>query len=180
VHRLVENNIIIISGIEMRRQLTLFIGEAEGKSIEKIRKKYNPRQYDLIQSHVTLCREDEIEDFDRVLANLTALNAKAITIRFEQATRIGNGDGVLLPASEGNEEFHELRKQILKGLSGSLRHVAPHITLMHPRNSICTDEIFEQIQNARLPTELQFNTISLIGQINGGKWKIIKIFKLSE
>ena len=45
----------------VRRQLTLFLTE-QNQIIEEIRATYNPKQFELIKAHVTLCREDEIED----------------------------------------------------------------------------------------------------------------------
>jgi hypothetical protein len=41
---------------------------------------------------------------------------------------------------------------------------------MHPRNATCTDEILSLIQKIPLPTKLNFDTVSLIEQIDGGKW----------
>ena len=43
-----------------RRQLTLFVEPPENLIIEEIRRRYNPIQFELINCHVTLCREDEI------------------------------------------------------------------------------------------------------------------------
>ncbi|NMR33228.1 hypothetical protein HIO71_03290 [Chryseobacterium aquaticum] len=45
-----------------RRQLTLFLDDHYSTEIETIRRKYNPVQYKSIKSHVTLCREDELEN----------------------------------------------------------------------------------------------------------------------
>lgn len=83
-----------------RQQLTLFINKPDATAIEAIREKYNPRQYELIDSHVTLCREDEIPDLDRILENLARLDQKALTIHFNPVTRFDHGNGVLLPARE--------------------------------------------------------------------------------
>jgi len=54
----------------------------------------------------------------------------------------------------------------------------PHITIMHPRNSICNDEIFEQIKKQEFPTELEFKKISLIEQRSGEKWNVTKEFNI--
>ncbi|MBS1919683.1 MAG: hypothetical protein JST17_05495 [Bacteroidetes bacterium] len=69
---------------------------------------------------------------------------------------------------------------MLTGLRIAVRHQKPHITLMHPGNSNCTNEIFVEIQKSKLPELLPFNKISLIEQIGGGQWQILKTFKLSE
>lgn len=163
-----------------RQQLTLFVNQKDAAGIESIRKKFNPIQQQLIDSHVTLCREDEIANIDKVLDNLQNLDIPAITIQFEQVTRFHNNKGVLLPASGDNEQFHQLRKKILAPLQMPVRRHEPHITLMHPRNSNCTDEIFEEIRSVNLPASLQFDTISLIEQIDGGQWQIKNIFNLKS
>ena len=48
----------------MRRQLTLFVKKEDAETIEQIRQAFNPRQFELIKSHVTLCREDEIQNLE--------------------------------------------------------------------------------------------------------------------
>ena len=37
-----------------RKQLTLFLDEDKAQSIESIRQRFNPKQYKLIKSHITL------------------------------------------------------------------------------------------------------------------------------
>jgi hypothetical protein len=59
---------------QKRIQLTLFAEENKSGVIEKIREAFNPQQYELIKAHVTLCREDELEQLDKVLANLETLH----------------------------------------------------------------------------------------------------------
>ena len=164
----------------IRRQLTLFVDRKDAASIENIRKIFNPAQFRLIDSHVTLCREDEIENIAAVLDNLQQLDMPKITIQFGMATRFGNDKGVLLPALGDNEQFHRLRLKVLEGLGLTVRRHEPHITLMHPRNSTCTDEIFRIIQEAKLPTHLTFDKIYLIEQVDGGQWQILKIYKLND
>lgn len=164
----------------VRRQLTLFVYKADSKNIEAIRSTYNPLQRQLIDSHVTLCREDEIRNLEKVIDNLNQLNQQAITISFGQVTRFDNGKGVLIPAMGNNESFYKLRQQVLAGLNDDPGRQEPHITLMHPRNSTCTDNIFELIQQVNLPAKLQFKTISLIAQVNGGKWETLRTYDLAD
>lgn len=164
----------------IRQQLTLFVNNEDAIEMEIIRKKFNPRQQQLIDAHVTLCREDEIATIEKVLENLQNLDTPPITIQFGQATRFDNHKGVLLPASGDNEQFHQLREKILMGLNMPVRRHEPHITLMHPRNSTCTHEIFEEIQSVSLPTSLTFNTVTLIEQTDGGQWQIINRFNFKS
>lgn len=164
----------------IRHQLTLFVDKKYASEIESIRKKYNPRQQQLIDGHVTLCREDEIAHIDKVLACLQNLETSTITIQFGKATRFHNNKGVLLPAFGDNEQFHQLRETILIALNMPVHRHEPHITLMHPRNSNCTDEIFEEIQTVNLPISLKFDTVSLIEQIDEGQWQIVNRFNLKS
>lgn len=162
----------------IRQQLTLFLDKKDAIEIESIRRRYNPKQQQLIDSHVTLCREDESANINEILDNLHKLDISIITIQFGPVIRFDNNRGVLLPASGENEEFHELRKKILGVSNGLIRRHEPHITLMHPRNSNCTDKDFETIKSFNLPKNLKFHHVSLIEQIDGGKWQIINKFNL--
>jgi hypothetical protein len=154
------------------------VNKHEAKEIEHIRKQFNPIQQQLIACHVTLCREEEIEDINRVLHNLQALDISGITMRFAPAARFADGKGVWLPAAGDNEEFHQLRLEIMGGSEKALGRPEPHITLMHPRNSTYTEEIFRLIQKADLPTLLSFDEVSLIEQVNGEPWETLRRYKL--
>jgi 2'-5' RNA ligase len=164
----------------IRRQLTLFVDPKDAKTIEQVRQQFNPKQFELIKSHVTLCREDEIQNLEHIIRNLHSLTAQEIVIEFGKAIRFDNGNGLFLPASTNNAGFHALRRQALCGLNYSVSNHEPHITLMHPRNSTCTDEIFQKIEKVILPTQLKFKIISLIEQEDGGQWKILQEFELRE
>lgn len=161
-----------------RKQLTLFLNPIESKEIESFRKEFNPKQFELIRAHVTLCREDEIEDYDKILSNLEALNHPQIEILFDNIFRFDNEKGILIQPSKTSKQFEFLRSEILKGIIKNPRIHMPHITLMHPRNSTCTSEIFEFIQTNFSPRQFTFDTISLIEQINNEKWNTISEFKL--
>ena len=161
---------------KLRRQLTLFLDPRYADNIERVRQTFNPAQFRLIKSHVTLCREDELQDLAIVISNLEKLKEINILIEFGEVHRTGDGKGVLLPGKGKSIGFHELRKQVLKGLNIDAQRQNPHITLMHPRNSTCTDDIFKVIQKIEFPTQLEFHRISLIGQINGGPWEVLREF----
>ncbi len=164
--------------LSKRKQLTLFINENDSKEIESIRCKYNPAQYNLIKSHITLCREDEMEDFEKVIENLNTLHFHSITFHFTKPLRFSDGCGVMLPGANKNVAFDKLRKTILYGTVKHPQKQHPHITLMHPRNSFCTDDIFTEIEKISLPNIFSFTTIHLIEEGNGGKWELAKAFKI--
>lgn len=164
----------------IRRQLTLFIEPEEAETIEKIRQAFNPKQFELIKAHVTLCREDEIQNLEKVKSNLHFLTLTDVVIKFAKVARFDNGKGLFLPATTDNEDFDNLRKQILSGVIDNPRKQKAHITLMHPRNSTCTESVFKQIEAINLPKKLNFKKISLIEQIDGGQWKILQEYNLSD
>ena len=163
----------------IRKPLTLFVKQKDAETIEQVRKMFNPRQFELIKTHVTLCREDEIENLEQVITNLSLLTQTEIVIEFGKIVRFDNGKGLLLPATTDNIEFQKLRKQALVGLDDNPRKQEPHITLMHPRNSTCTDNIFAQIEKVNFPTKLKFKRISLIEQENGGQWRVLQEFEFN-
>lgn len=161
-----------------RKQLTLFLDEKESISIEEIRKEYNSKQYELIKSHITLCREDEIEDLEIILNNLRNLNIENFELDLEQVKRTSDGKGVLIPVIDKKKTFQNLRKSVLNSINKNPRNSEPHITLMHPRNSTCEDYMFEKIKNITLPEKVKIGKISLIEQEIEKEWKVIKEYKL--
>ncbi len=166
--------------MSQRLQLTLFVPPQQAACIETIRQAVNPLQYALIKSHLTLCREDELEPLDTALRNLQQVKHPSITIGFGPAIRFAEGKGILLPAIEGLPSFQVLRKAILKNIADNPRLHQAHITLLHPRNATCTDAIFAKVQQASLPMQIQFDTISLIEQIDGGAWTVLEQFVLDK
>lgn len=164
----------------IRKQLTLFVDPKDAETIERVRQEFNPVQFELIKSHVTLCREDEIQDLEQVLSNLHSLALEEIVIEFGKAKRFDNGKGLFLPATTNNAGFQELRRQVLSGANVHPGKQEAHITLMHPRNSTCTDVIFQQVERLNLPKQLTFKKKSLIEQEDGGTWKILKEFELRK
>lgn len=159
-----------------RRQLTLFVDEKYSGEMENVRKKYNPVQFGLIKAHVTLCREDELENISPVMTRLKLLKSRLVTLHFGKAERFAGGKGVLLPVLNDQAEYHNLRKEVLE--NSGIRFPEPHITLMHPGNSTCTNEIFSEIQKLEFPPSIIFSKISVIEQTNGERWKITDEFEL--
>lgn len=163
-----------------RKQLTLFVPKPQATALEALRARYNPLQKALIDSHVTLCREDELQELETLLQRLRELTLPTLSISFGPVARFENGEGVWLPASGNLELYYELRARILGEEAASRKRPLPHITLMHPRNSTCSDAIFEHFKQAELPGAIVFSAITLIEQVNGGPWSILEEFPLSE
>jgi hypothetical protein len=163
-----------------RTQLTLFADPDEAAAIERLRAEHDPVQHGLIACHVTLCREDELVELERVTENLRTGGGglARIALDFGPARRFSEGKGVLSPAIGDTRAFHDLRAAVLRGAVTELRTLEPHITLMHPRNSTCTDAAFAAIARAALPARLSFAAISVIEQIDGGRWETLAAFAL--
>lgn len=160
----------------IRRQLSLFIPSEQAIPIEAFRHTYNPAQHQLIPVHVTLCREDELIDWPIIASNLRHHPFSPIVLEFRSPRRFSGGKGLSMEPANTYETFTQLRKRVLRGAISQPRDHVPHITLIHPRNGICTDEIWMEIQDIQLPTTFSFPSISLIEQINGGKWKVLEVF----
>ena len=162
--------------MKTRQQLTLFLRD-KSDMIERLRHKYNPIQYDLIPAHVTLCREDEIIDIGKVIENLKSINnSLPIKIKFSVVKRFCKNKGLYLPASVENTTFKELRRRVLTDIDSNPRNHQPHITIVHPRNATCTDDIYNEVRHQTLPKVLVFDCISLIEQCNDQKWSILNEF----
>jgi 2'-5' RNA ligase len=150
-----------------RRQASLYLSGFP--EIEALRREFNPVQAQLIPAHVTLCREDEVDDWEAIAKRIVALRPVSVTLRFGGPVRDGNL--VLLPTVGLTESFDQLRFDLLSKQGAAPRKHLPHITMIHPRNGVCTDAIFEEIAARILPFTATFREISLIEQRDGGVWK---------
>jgi len=159
-----------------RKQLTLFLNDEESEPIELIRRKFNIHQFKLIDSHITLCREDEIENLDYVLDRVSNIKFSVFEVSLETPKRFYEGKGVFIPVIDSRNHLENLRKEILP----ISKIIEPHITIMHPRNSTCTDEIFREILETVIPTKVTLNKISLIEQEIGKKWNVLQTFNMDN
>lgn len=148
-----------------RRQASLYLNNAP--HIESLRTRFNPAQAKLIPAHVTLIREDEVADWDELNQRLKDLGDIELTLQFGFPKREENL--VFLSVVGGNDQFDKLRATLLPGTTP--RKHNPHLTLIHPRNGICTDAIFDEIIDTVSAFEATFTTVSLIEQTDGGPWK---------
>ena len=162
-----------------RKQLTLFF-EEESDSIEKIREMFNPEQHKIIRSHITLCREDEIEEIETILYNLENLKTEYFELELSGLKRFSEGKGVLITIIDTKNYFKNLRGLILKNTASEPREHKPHITLMHPRNSTCNDLIFEEIRKSEFPKKINITRITLIEQKIGEVWNVLNEYKLNN
>ena len=150
-----------------RRQASLYL--SDHIQIESVRSRYNPIQARLIPAHVTLCREDEVTDWDAFRTRLESLRPFEITLTF--GTPVRDQYFVFLPVCEGFDLYQAFRR---KALMKEARDQTPHLTLIHPRNGTCTDQIFaDSAETIISPFRYTFREVMLIEQEDGGVWRVI-------
>ncbi len=91
---------------KIRRQLTLFLEQNDAEIIEKVRQLFNPRQFELINAHITLCREDEIENIEQVILNISKLKEREIIFQLEKPKRFDDGKGVYIKILNGGKNLN--------------------------------------------------------------------------
>lgn len=157
---------------ELRRQVTLFVPDPDRAWIETIRRRFNPKQFSLIGAHVTLCRDDELGDWAAVQARAGQLSNVDVTLEFGPLTREGNL--VFASVIGPTESFDKLRQIVLDDVH--CRKHSPHITLVHPRNGICSEQQFAEICDLWTGFTTTFKRLTFIEQPAGSPWKSLHEF----
>jgi hypothetical protein len=152
-----------------RRQLSLFLPEPERSLVDAVRAEVDPRQHALIPAHVTLCREDEVEDWDALWKRLEALGPIRVELELGAPLRLSHRT-ILLPVSGSTASFDELRTALLGESAPSMR---PHVTLLHPRNGAGKDGCLDVARKKRLPASVILREVSMIEQVDGGTWRVL-------
>ncbi len=148
-----------------RRQITLFVPQPACERIEAVRQRFNPIQYGLIAAHVTLCRDDEVTDWEMLHDRASELTEFELCLEFGAPSRDGNF--VSLSAVE-NAEFHQLRRWLLR--NDNCRLSEPHITLIHPRNGTCSHQEYETICRMVGAITIRFPTLTFIEKNGNSPW----------
>ena len=156
----------------IRRQLSLYVAEPEASMLEALRLVLDPVQQALIPAHATLAREGEfgqrsdLEWRERV----AGLREPCLRMGFGIAEAF-HEHGILLHCLAGQEGFEALRARVL---GPALLPLAPHITLAHPRNPRAPGNSLAAAR-AALPErlDLRFDTLNLVEQHNGGRWRVL-------
>jgi hypothetical protein len=159
----------------IRRQATLYLSTPSSTAVESIRSRFNRAQFDMIRAHVTLCREDEVCNWDDFASRLIAMDAIEVALEFGMPVR--DKDLVYLPATGSSESFDKLRYSLLTAQGTLPRNHNPHITLVHPRNGTCSDCMFDEIASRCRPFSSTFRRVSLIEQVDCGRWQDLKTFE---
>lgn len=157
---------------DVRRQATLYLKGK--KEVDLIRHRFDPAQANIIGTHITLCREDEVENWDELAELVEFKKPSKLLLNFGLPQRDKNF--VWLPC-EDDSEFDRLRAEML---GPTARKQTPHLTLIHPRKGYCTDTIFAEITAAYAPFSYSFEEIAFIEQTDGGVWKVLETFGLGK
>jgi len=158
--------------VKARIQLTLYVPPSSAVSIEECRRLLDPIQANLIPAHVTLCREDEVQDVDLSALGsiLRASRTQPITLKFG-SPEVFQGHGLLLPCVEGEDQFQDLRRCVLG--SRNVRHHTPHITVAHPRNPRSPQNVPANLSAIPKGLIITFATVRHIRQEAMAPWQVI-------
>lgn len=136
--------------------------------VEQMRSQFNPVQAQLIPAHITLCREDEVNDWKALEYRIRQILPFELVLSFGRPIRDENF--VYLPVESGIAAFDELRRLLLSNGPDVPRKHMPHMTIVHPRNGACCDATFDEIAKQIQPFTFTFREVHLIEQTNGGPW----------
>jgi 2'-5' RNA ligase len=163
--------------VNSRLQLTLFVTGTAAAKIDEARRSLDPVQFSLIPAHVTLCREDEIEDLQPadLRERLSAWDTGPVSLTFG-APESFSTHGILLPCIRGEEDFQALRRLILG--STAIRRQLPHITLAHPRNPKAAGNSLAAASVLQAGITVNLGTVSRIQQNGGAPWHLVERFDL--
>ncbi len=159
----------------IRKQLSLYAPEPAAIPVEEIRRVVDPVQHRLIPAHVTLCREDELTDLERITDTLRGNSFAPVTLRFGKA-EFFDGHGLILHCVEGETGFRALREALLG--SADIRNQRPHLTLAHPRNPKAPGNALANTAGLPTPFSITFPTVFLIRQTGRQPWEILDRFPL--
>jgi hypothetical protein len=160
---------------EARTQLSMYVPLDAARDLESVRRVVDPVQSSLIPVHLTLCREDELDDLASIRARLRTAPFGPLTLRFGKPVS-SLGHGVFLVCIEGEDRFRALRKYVLA--SSRVREQKPHITLAHPRNPRYRGDALNVASTLPDASEITFPSVSLIEQDGNLPWRVVETYEL--
>lgn len=155
-----------------RRQLSLFVAEPERTELDALRARADPVQHALIPAHVTLVRDEDVDNWARVHARLEALAPLRLVLELGPPCAL-EGGGAMLPVVGSTAGFDELRARLLAGQPGATRKQTPHLALLHPRNRARWGLSVAEVCAQRTPTRVVFERVVWIEQVAGEPWREI-------
>ena len=150
-----------------RRQITLYVPPSERTRIETYREQFNPVQFSLINAHVTLCRDDEVDEWSLLQERAQEIDSIGVSLEFGLPVKEANL--VYLPVIGSTDDFDQLRSQLLN--NPNCRKQKPHITIVHPRNGVCSTDQFNSICDEFCePFTIQFPVLTFIEKHGDAPW----------
>ena len=160
-----------------RRQLSLYVPREFAAAIEVVRRVVDPVQFGLIPAHVTLGREDEVENLSIAELPSRFEVERPLVLRFG-SPEVFAGHGIFWNCLDGESEYQALRERVF-GRS-DLRRPRPHITLAHPRNPKASGNSLAATAALAEGTEILFDAVRLIEQEGRGPWHVLEEFPLGD
>ncbi len=176
--------------MHIRRQLSLFVPPPMGAQLDQCRAILDPVQANLIASHVTLCRDDELLEMTSIVERLHQVSRNAhqgvfpLSLSFGAARR-GDGHGIFLDCVDGEAAYQRLRQLLLLPPSTPIsappqvRRMAPRITLAHPRNPWTEANLSLDFSTLPQHFSIEFSRIAWIEQHPNCAWHVVQEFQLN-
>jgi len=164
-----------IMGKPVRRQLSMYLPLDQAAAIEDVRIVVDPIQHLLIPAHVTLCRDEELEDLSGIETRLQASALGHVDLGFGRPQAF-HGHGILMECVSGLESFRALREILLGSIEISSHQ--PHLTLAHPRNPKAVGNSLANTDSISTPFHVRFSQIALIEQEGAAPWKFVREYPL--
>jgi 2'-5' RNA ligase len=165
-----------------RRQLTLFLSMPGKGIVDQVRQRADPVQFAKIPAHITLCYDDEIQDWDYVTACLEAFATEDIRFSFTvDGARVfeAEGKGIYLHITDQSGFYDLARSRLLATSSSVRRQVRPHLTLLHPRHARDSTDGWTLVDSIDFPERLSIQQISLI-ELRASKWTVVHTYGKKE
>ena len=161
-----------------RRQLTLFLSMPTRGIIDQVRQRIDPVQFGRLPAHITLCYDDEIQDWDYVAGSLDAFASEEIRFNFTvDGARVfeAEGKGIYLRITEQGGFYDLARSRLLATSSSARRQVGPHLTLLHPRHARDRTDGWTLVDSIAFPERISVQQISLI-ELRESRWTVLHTY----
>jgi hypothetical protein len=155
----------------------MFVPEDALVHFEDLRRSLDPIQSRLIPAHVTLCRENELNQISEseLQVRFSQVHLGPITLHFGRP-EVFDGHGILLHCIGSVNEFRVLREHVLG--SSTIGEQRPHITLAHPRNPKAHGNSLANASRLGAGITIAFPAVQLIEQHGVQPWKVLRQFEL--
>ena len=150
--------------------------------IDHVRQRMDPVQFAKIPAHVTLCYDDEIQDWNYVAGCFEALAPEGIRFNFtvEGARSFAaEGKGIYLGIAEQSGFYTLARSRLLATSSSARKQVRPHITLLHPKHARDGADGWTLVDSMGFPERILIHQISLI-ELRESAWTVVRVWGIKE